>query len=231
MFSAAGEVSTGLVPCTPEKLMGVEIQQRARAGRMSAAEFRSFQERRPNRERWELIAGIPIMMVPPTIVHNLIAGNLERLLADALSAHDPTRLATQRVGVELASDDYKPEPDVAVIAADFEAKQRFVDRVYLVAEVVSDTDELKDPESDKRWIDVKRDIYLGHAPCEAVLLIEQDRIEVRVDVRDPGGWTSSMLGPADELILPSFGLRCAVTDLYEGTPLRPRASSAAGKRG
>jgi Uma2 family endonuclease len=197
---------------------------------MSAAEFRAFQERRPDQERWELIAGIPVMMVPPTIAHNRIAGNLERLLNDALAANDPMRLATQRLGVELASGDYKPEPDVAVIDADYEAKQRFVDRFYLAAEVVSDTDNLKDPDSDRRWIDAKREIYLAHPPCEAVLLIEQDRIEVRVDVRTDGSWTSATLGPADELSLPGFGLRCAVADLYEGTPLRRRSASARAKR-
>jgi Uma2 family endonuclease len=210
--------------------MNVEFQQPARAGRMSGAEFRSFQEKRPDRERWELIAGIPVMMVPPTVAHNHIAWNLQRLLNEAFAVQDPTRFATQRLGVELASGDYKPEPDVAVIDVAYEAKQRFVGRVYLMAEVVSDTDELRDPDSGKRWIDVKREIYLAHAPCEAVLLIEQDRIEVRVDVRTATGWASSTLGPADELSLPGFGLRCAVADLYEGTPLRPRASSAAGKR-
>jgi Uma2 family endonuclease len=62
-------------------------------------------------------------------------------------------------------------------------------------------------DSDKRWIDAKRDIYPGHAPCEAVLLIEQDRIEVRVDVRTERGWASSTVGPADELNLPGFGVR------------------------
>jgi Uma2 family endonuclease len=165
-------------------------------------------------------------MVPPTIAHNRIAGNLERLLNDALAAHEPTRLATQRLGVELASGDYKPEPDVAVIDADYQAKQRFVDRVYLAAEVVSDIDNLKDPDSDKQWIEAKREIYLAHAPCEAVLLIEQDRIEVRVDVRTEGGWTSCTLGPADELISSGCGLRCAVADVYEGTPLRPRSKRA-----
>jgi Uma2 family endonuclease len=210
--------------------MGLELQTPARAGRMSAAEFRVFQARRPGHERWELIAGIPIMMVPPTIAHNRIAGNLERLLNDALAAHDPTRLATQRLGVELASGDYKPEPDVAVIDADYQAKQRFVDRVYLVAEVVSDTDEVNVPDTANRWIDMKREVYLAHAPCEAVLLIEQDRMEVRLDVRIEGGWTSSTLGSADELSLPGFGLPCAVADLYEGTPLRPRSASTRGKR-
>ena len=203
--------------------MGVEIQQPAQAGRMSAERFRAFQDGRPDHERWELVAGVPMMMTPPTIAHNHIASNLERLRNDALASRDPTRLATQRLGVELASGDYKPEPDVAVIDADYEAKQRFVNRVYLLAEVVSDTDDVNVPGTDKTWIDVKRAIYLAHAACEAVLIVDQDRMEVRVDVRTDRGWASSTLGPADELILPGFGLRCSVADLYEGTPLQPRA--------
>ena len=34
---------------------------------MTGAQFRSFQETRPDHERWELVIGIPMMMVPPTI--------------------------------------------------------------------------------------------------------------------------------------------------------------------
>src|SRR5262249_45901890 len=98
-FWAAGDDGPGGLAETSEKLMGFEMQQPARAGRMSAAEFRAFQERRPNHERWELIAGIPMMMVPPTVAHNRIAGNLERLLNDPLTAQDATRLASQHLGV------------------------------------------------------------------------------------------------------------------------------------
>ncbi len=202
--------------------MGIELQQPTRAGRMSAAQFRAFQDVRPDHERWELIAGVPMMMTPPTIAHNRIAGNLESLLNSALSRHLPDCLATQRPGVELSSGDYRPEPDVAVIEAQYEADQRFVDRAYLLAEVVSDTDEMRVPGTDKKWIDVKSAIYLDHAACEAVLIIEQDRMEVRVDEKTEKGWSSKTLGPADELHLSAFGLRCAIADLYEGTPLNPR---------
>lgn len=66
-----------------------------------------------------------MMMAPPTIAHNCIAGNLERLLNDALATHDAARLAMQRPGVELSSGDYRPETDVGVIDADYEANQRF----------------------------------------------------------------------------------------------------------
>jgi hypothetical protein len=55
-----------------------------------------------------------------------------------------------------------------------------------------------------------------------VLIIEQDRMEVRLDTKSPSGWSSQALGAADDLMLPTFGLQCAVADLYEGTPLQPR---------
>jgi Uma2 family endonuclease len=74
-----------------------------RAGRMSGAEFRAFQDKRPDHERWELLGGVPMMMTPPTLSHNQIATNLQTLLNDALERQDPSMLAAQRPGLELAS--------------------------------------------------------------------------------------------------------------------------------
>ena len=71
-------------------------------------------------------------------------------------------------------------------------------------------------------IDVKRAIYLEHPACEVVLIAEQDRMEVRIDVKTEKGWTATTLRGGDELHLAAFGLRCDVADLYEGTPLNPR---------
>jgi len=159
-----------------------------------------------------------MMMTPPTIAHNRIAGNLERLLNAALDRFDPSRLATQRPGIELGSITYRPEPDVGMIDASYDAGQRFVDRPYLLAEIVSATDDFPVPGTGGRWIDVKCEIYRSHAPCEALLIIEQDRIEVRVEVRTKDRWQSAQLaGPAAELSLPTFGLKCSVSELYEGT--------------
>ncbi|MBR0955762.1 Uma2 family endonuclease [Bradyrhizobium japonicum] len=202
--------------------MGVGIKEPTRAGHMSGERFRAFQEGRPDHERWELVAGVPIMMTPPTIAHNRIAGNLERLLNDALARHDQGRIAMQRPGIELGSGEFRPEPDVAVIDAEYEPDQRFVDRAYLLAEIVSATDGTRVPDTETKWIDVKRTIYLAHAACDAVLIIEQDRMEVRLDARTQAGWNSQTLGASDDLKLPEFGLQCAVADLYEGTPLQPR---------
>jgi Uma2 family endonuclease len=204
-------------------MMGVAISETF-AGRMSGSEFRSFQERRPDRERWELVAGVPMMMTPPTIAHNRIASNLERLLNDALDRHDPSRMAVQRPGIELGSGDYRPEPDIGVIDADYDENQRFVVRAYLLAEIVSGSDDVPVPGTQERWIDVKRQIYLAHEPCEALLIVQQGRIEAQFDIRTPNGWKSATIsGPSAELNLPPFGLKCRLGELYEGTPLHPRA--------
>lgn len=165
-----------------------------------------------------------MMMTPPTIAHNQIASNLERLLNAALAAHEPSLLAAQRPGLDLGEGDYRPEPDVGVIGADYDAGQRFVERAYLLAEVVSDTDEMTVPGTARRWIDVKRELYRSHPHCRAVLVIAQDRMEVALDVRAESGWSSQLLQGAEaELSIPAFGLRCAVAELYERTPLQQRA--------
>jgi Uma2 family endonuclease len=200
---------------------------------MSGSEFRAFQATRPDGERWELVKGIPIMMMAPaTISHQRIADNLTRLLNEALANYDPTRFAVRDSGVELGdpplapmSEEYRPEPDVMVIDADYELRQRFVDRAYVIAEIVSDTD--TDPVAGTRepWIAVKRRLYLAHAPCEAVILIDPYRIEVKIDLRGEDGWVSETLTSLDQqLMMPSCGLECLVADVYEGTPLTRRAT-------
>jgi Uma2 family endonuclease len=191
---------------------------------MSGAEFRAFQARRPDHERWELLGGVAMMMAPPTIAYSQIASNLERLLNAALARHAPSLLATQRPGLDLGEGDYKPEPDVGIIEADYDAGQRFVDKAYLLAEVVSDTDEVIVPGTDRRWIDVKQDLYRSHPHCAVVLVVAQDHMEVELDLRTEASWTSSILQGGDaELSVPAFSLRCRVADLYERTPLQPRA--------
>ena len=93
--------------------------------------------------------------------------------------------------------------------------QRYVDRFYLAAEAVSD--------SDSSRADVKREIYKLHQNCRCVLTIRQDRFEVRIDSRTDAGWQVDILEEPDGVLaLPGFGLRCTVASLYRGTPLRPK---------
>lgn len=201
--------------------MATALAERLR--RMSLEEFWSFYEARPDEERWELYDGSPLMMTPVFPVHNRIGSNLEHLLNDGLAGFDPTRIAYQRLGIELPeAGEYRPEPDVVVVDYDLPAG-RYPSQAYLLAEIVSSTDRERVPWTGRTKVEAKREIYRQHAPCEAVLTIEQDRVEVLVETRIPDGWTSQTLtDPEDDLALPTFGLRCRVGDLYANTPLRTR---------
>jgi Uma2 family endonuclease len=184
---------------------------------LSIEAFRAWSETRPDEERWELIDGVPMMMTPPTKAHQRIASNLERLLNDALVRATPERAAYQRVGLNLGPviENYDPKPDVVVIDVEEGSDQRYADRFYLIAEVVS--------ASDRPKIEGKREIYKRHDACNCMLTIRQERHEVRVDLRTGTTWTTQVLTrPADELILIEFGLRCTLADLYRGTPLAAR---------
>jgi len=184
---------------------------------LSIGAFRAWTETRPDEEWWELIDGVPVMMTPPTKAHQRIASNLERLLNDALVRSAPERAAYQRVGLNLGPivDNYDPEPDVVVIDVEEGSDERYADRFYLIAEVVS--------ASDRPKIEGKREIYKLHEACRCILTIRQDRHEVRIDSRTGNSWTTQVLTRAnDELVLTGFGLRCRLADLYRGTPLQAR---------
>jgi Uma2 family endonuclease len=185
---------------------------------LSIEAFRAWSETRPDEERWELIDGVPMMMTPPTKAHQRIASNLERLLNDALLRSAPQRAAYQRVGLNLGAvvENYDPEPDVVVIDVEEGSDERYADRFYLIAEVVS--------ASDRPKIEGKREIYKLHGACNCILTIRQDRHEVRLDMRTGNSWTTQVVTrPSDELVLGEFGLRCTLADLYRGTPLQARS--------
>jgi Uma2 family endonuclease len=188
---------------------------------LPVAAFRSWAELRPDEEHWELIDGVAIMMAPPTRDHQRIASNLERLLNDAIERLPQPRLppvaAYQRIGVNLEPmvEDYDPEPDVAVVEVGLGSDPRYADRFFLVAEVVSLSDEPK--------IEGKREVYKRHPDCECVLVIRQDRYEVTVDRRTREVWArEALVASHDRLSLPAFGLQCSLDDIYKGTMV-PRA--------
>jgi Uma2 family endonuclease len=184
---------------------------------LSIEAFRAWSETRPDEERWELIDGVPMMMTPPTKAHQRIASNLERLLNDVL-ARTPARAAYQRVGLNLGPvvENYDPGPDVVVIDVAESSDERYADRFYSVAEVVSSSDRPK--------VEGKREIYKMHRACNCILTIQQDRHEIRVDIRGGNAWTTQTLTrPTDELVLAEFRLRCTLADLYRGTPLQARS--------
>src|SRR5262245_36445887 len=112
--------------------------------RMSLEIFRNFYAWRPDEERWELIDGAAIKLATSTPMHQRIASNLQFGLMDALCDREPALTALQRVGINIGPsakyDD--PSPDVVVIddISGVALDERYADRFYLVAEIVSASD-------------------------------------------------------------------------------------------
>src|SRR5260370_30073488 len=145
--------------------------------------------RRPERSERTVMRTHSLAWSPrPTIAHDHIAGNLERMLNNCLERYAPSLLALQRPRLELGSSHYRPQADVGVIDIGYEAGQRFVEKAYLLAEVSSEADEVVVPGTDRKWIDVKREIYRSHGHCEAVLVVAHDRMEVETNLQTGNGW-------------------------------------------
>jgi Uma2 family endonuclease len=183
---------------------------------LSVEFFRRFLESRPEKERWELIDGVALRMERPTLWHQHVTHNLQYLLDDALEIHAPMLTAFFWIGVNIAPSVriHDPAPDIVVIDANAAEKPdaRYADRFYLAAEITSP--------SDRIHAERKREVYKLHEACSCILIVQQDRIEVRVDRRTEAGWKEQVLTKPDEfLVLPEFGLRCRLSDLYRGMAL------------
>ncbi|MCQ0987247.1 Uma2 family endonuclease [Jiella marina] len=186
---------------------------------MDEARFLKFLEARSEDERWELIDGEPVMMMhPPSLKHQRIASNLERLLNDVFDKTRPELDAMREIGLAVeAHSDFRPQADVAVVDREPNGVY-FAERFYLVAEVLSDSNT---PE----FISTKRLRYADHPDCLHVLIISQNDFAVEIWSRS-NGWQGRVLrSPEDRIDLPEFGFSCAVGDLYSRTDLmrrRPR---------
>ncbi len=191
---------------------------------MNVPEFLGFLRSRPDEERWELIGGFPMMMAPPTIRHQRIASNLERLLNDVLRVQRPAWRADREIGLVLeASGYYRPEPEIAVVDTNIDEEETYAKRFYLIAEVISPSDETAYDNSDKSLMDIKLGFYKSHEHNRCIMVVRQDRVEVGLHVRRPDGtWPDEPVGltSADDVIaIDGIGPVCAVGDLYLGTSL------------
>jgi Uma2 family endonuclease len=191
-----------------------------RRPQLTMEQFHAFRDERPKEEKWELIDGVPMMMPPPTLVHQRIAANLDRLINACLEKGKPEWRSDREVGVLLEGDEkYNPEPDVTVIDTSVELGQIYVERFYFVAEVLS--------ESDKRPVlEAKLTYYQAHEHNHCILLVRQDRVGADQYDRSGGGWSHRPLENAQEpLAFPEIGTVGRLGDLYRFTPLDPFAGA------
>jgi Uma2 family endonuclease len=181
--------------------------------KMTANEFLEFIEDRPREERWQLVDGVPfVMMSPASLPHQVIGRNLVRLLDFALEKNRPGLIAVQEVGLRLDHrSDFRPVADVAVLSAKVE-NEVYGARFHLAAEILS-------PSNTREHISRKRSRYSEGPDCLYVLVIAQDDFAVEVWSRGDH-WKGRVFRSPDDLIeLSEFGFVCRVGDLYRDTQL------------
>lgn len=182
--------------------------------------FHAFRDERPKEEKWELIDGVPMMMPPPTLVHQRIGRNLESMLNEHLRLTNPEWQADREIGVLLADDEkYNPEPDVTVIDAEIGIDQVFAKRFYFVAEVLSKSDE-------PALLAAKLNYYQEHGACHGVLFVRQDRIEATLYARSSRFVPQTLQEATARMDLPAIGDIGPLAAPYRHTPFwRPEFES------
>lgn len=179
---------------------------------LTEEQYLAFLRARPPEERWELIDGVAVMMNPPTYRHQEIEANLLGLLRDALGRARPDLTAVSGGGVLVEGyPRFRPQPDIVVVDRGLD-ETVYADRFYLAAEVLSESNT---PE----FIGLKVERYKQNPHNLYTLVIAQR--EVRIDLMSRANdWHPVVLRSLDDQFeLPDLGFRCAVRDLYRGTPL------------
>ena len=184
--------------------------------RLDMETFHGFRDERPKEEKWELIDGRPVMMPPPSLMHQRICRNLEGMLNARLQAAKPEWAADREIGLLIPQDQtFNPEPDVTVIDAEIGLHQIYAERFYFVAEVLSG--------SDKPWVlKAKLEYYQKHEPCFGVLFVRQDQIVADLYLRERSWAKAELTIPNARLNLPEIGDLGPLSDLYRFTPLALR---------
>ncbi|WP_051631160.1 Uma2 family endonuclease [Afifella pfennigii] len=182
------------------------------AGLWTADQFVEFYMGRPDEERWQLVDGLAMMMVPPDVDHHKISKRFARLLDDALETSHPGWEAFEEMGVRIPGvDDFNPEPDVVVVPVD-RISGRYATIFYLAAEVVS-------PSNTAEMIARNIELYQRHPDNLYCLTIDQDEVRVRAWAREED-WTMRELTSLEDILrLPAFGFEARVADIYRGTKL------------
>jgi Uma2 family endonuclease len=178
----------------------------------TADQFLEFVMTRPDEERWQLVDGLAMMMVPPSFLHQKIGRNLFALLDRALSEHRPDLLVFYETAVRIPNvDDFNPMPDLIVVPADA-TFDRYAEVFVFVAEITF-------PSNTAERIERKLELYRTHPDNRYCVTVDQDEPHIALWAREEG-WTRTDLRSLEEtLILPEFGFRAKLAEIYAGTPL------------
>lgn len=167
-------------------------------------------------ERWELIDGIAYNMTPaPLLIHQMIVGNLSRLIGDALKDKRCTVFIAPTDVV--LSEENVIQPDVFVVCdPDKVTKENIQGAPDFIAEVLS-------PSTSKKDRDIKRGLYERFGVKEYALLEPEFRYLEWYRLNDGRYGKSEAADRNEAYTIESLGgLRIELKDVFDYGPLEPK---------
>jgi Uma2 family endonuclease len=184
--------------------------------RMTVGEFLDWSEEQADDARYELVAGVPVRLMAPTIIrHAQIQYNAGQGLRRAIGeAALPCRVYDAGPGVAVGHEgDQCRIPDVVVTCAlTVDETARLVPEPVIVIEVASPSTRLAD-------VNDKVEFYSGIESVQHYLVIEQDRRRVVYHGLGPSGGLEPRILREGEIALDPPGIRLALEALYQETEL------------
>jgi Uma2 family endonuclease len=178
---------------------------------MSASEFLEWDDGTDT--RYELIDGVPWAMAPPSVNHAQIAGNLFRLVDDAVRGRRPCRaLAGAGLRIEEGPPGRVYIPDLLMTCEPVDGR-RVCETARLVAEVLSPSNE----SHDKRF---KLPVYSAQPWIEEIWLVDSKDRLVQVWYRVEGTWRDGIpIIGLGSFVSHALGVEVTLDAIYELTTL------------
>jgi Uma2 family endonuclease len=170
-------------------------------------EFDRWNSEQP--ERWEFIAGVPVMMAPASLPHTLIKGNIFAALGAKL-AGTPCRAIVD--GAEVKSYKLSAIPDVLVACGEFDQRTSTIAEPVVLVEVLSPSSERDDTQ--RKWQGYCLIPSLRH-----YLVVAQDSRFVTVHSRTGPSSFAEEVYQDGVIELPAIGVSLSIDEIYDGVRL------------
>jgi Uma2 family endonuclease len=173
-------------------------------------EFLGFLSERPDRERWELVDGTPVMNAQPTDFHQLIAENVIFHLREHRRKERSEWIAIGPSAVPIAGTDRSRCPDVTVKRT-LTGTQFTPDPigVFKALSPSNGSRDRRDPLDDYRMV----------ASLEFYVVLHQER-PLAVVYRREEDWRGEEVGPAEAVLrLGALGVLMPLSAVYADTNL------------
>jgi Uma2 family endonuclease len=176
-------------------------------------EFDRWHAQQP--ERWEFIAGVPVMMAPGSNNHSTIKGNIFAVLRARL-AGSPCRAFVD--GPEVKSRKLSAIPDVVVTCRAVDGLSGEVREPVVIVEVLSPWSERDD--TGRKWHG-----YCVIPSLQHYLVVSQEGRFVTVHTRTGASSFEERIYQDDVIDLPAIGVSLTLDEIYENVAFEAEAEA------